>query len=381
MLTLILKSLNACNLRCSYCSVGSKEHAKALSEEQMRDALAFFAGYAHLKGEQQVSVIFHGGEPMLLPASQYGHCIEAVTESFPEITFQFCMQTNGTLLSAEYIELFQQYGIHVGVSLDGSQKIHDGQRRNVSGAETYALVMQNIHAMQEQGLGVAALMVLTKPALSGNLIFLQDFDRLDLPLKINPLLSLGDAVRHPELGLEPGDYGRYLVRVFEYSAKQRLRLPISPLDEMCFNLLNEGENRGCQFSVHCHNSFLCIDPEGLIYPCGRFADTHEYAIGSIEEGITAKGQSILEALEARRTTRLPEKCRTCRHVRLCHAGCSADQLLKWEVERPCTMCEDYRYFFHYLKTQGVELLKQQLSQERVDLLAHMTEIGAVSDGI
>lgn len=381
MLTLILKSLNACNLRCAYCSVGSKEHAKALSEERMRDVLTFFARYAHEKGEQQVTVIFHGGEPMLLPAAQYAHCIAAVTAGFPELAFRFSIQTNGTLLTPEYIELFQKHDMHVGVSLDGCREVHDGQRRSVTGSTTYASVMEHIRTMQEHRIPVAALMVLTKPALSADLDFLLDFDQLDLPLKINPLLSLGDAALHPELGLEPGDYGRYLARVFEYVAGQGLCLPISPLDDMLSNLLNEGGCRGCQFSAHCHDSFLCIDPEGVIYPCGRFADAHENAIGSIEEGVTEKGQRILETLEARRTICLPEQCRTCRYLRICHAGCSADQPLERAVERPCTVCEDYRIIFHFLKTRGMELLRQQLSKERAEILARMAEIGAASNGI
>lgn len=381
MQTLILKSLNSCNLRCDYCSVGNKEHTQFLSEEQMSAALRFFTDYIQAKGENHATVIFHGGEPMLLPAAQYDRCIKEIRRRVPEVSFRFSMQTNGTLLSPEYLTLFQEHDIHIGVSLDGSRAIHDGQRRDTAGLGTYDQVLEHIRTLQDNHVPVAALMVLTRPALTDGLQFLDCFDQLDLPLKINPLLSLGNAKAHPELALQPGEYGRYLAQVFAYAAERGLNLSISPLDEIIHNILHEGGGRGCQYSPTCHSGFLCVDPEGIVYPCGRFADTHENAIGNIQEGIMPHGEEILAVLSSRRTTNLPARCRSCKYVQLCHAGCSADQSWELAAESPCTVCEDYRYIFHYLKTKGMQYLRKQLLEERMALLQRISEIGAMPNGI
>lgn len=381
MQTLILKSLNSCNLRCDYCSVGNKECARFLSEEQMGTALRFFAGRVRAKGENNATVIFHGGEPMILPAAQYDHCIKEVRDEFPDISFRFSMQTNGTLLSPEYLALFKEHDIHIGISLDGSQVVHDGQRRDAAGLGTYDRVMEHIGTLKANDVPVAALMVLTRPALDDGLQFLDKFDQLDLPLKINPLLSLGDAKTHPELALQSGEYGRYLARVFAYVAGRGFRLPISPLDEIIHNILHEEGDRGCQYCPTCHKGFLCVDPVGTVYPCGRFADIHENAIGDIYNGITPRGEDILAALSARRTNNLPARCRSCKYVRLCHAGCSADQPWEAATESPCTVCEDYRYIFHYLRTEGMQYLRKQLLEERTVLLERLSENGAMSDGV
>lgn len=381
MLTLILKSLNDCNLRCTYCSVGKKTCTNRLSEERMSEALAFFASYAQERGERCVTVIFHGGEPMLLPAEQYDRCIQRVREQFPELSFRFSLQTNGTLLSPAYVALFRKYDIHVGVSVDGSQTVHDGQRKSISGQGTYEQVLAHIRTLQREEVAVAALMVLTRPALAESLNFLLEFAHLNLPLKINPLLPVGEAVEHPELVLAPGEYGRYLARVLEYLSERRLDLPISPLDEIFQNILYKGARRGCQHSPNCHGSFLSIDPAGDIYPCGRFADARENAIGTIETGITADGRRILERLALRRAENLPPPCRECRYLELCHGGCSADQPWSRAVDNPCIVCQDYQYIFHYIKTQGMELLRQQLLEERSSLLSRIQERVIISDGI
>lgn len=381
MLTLILKSLNACNLRCTYCSVGQKSCEKKLTQARMSEALAWFAAHARERGERYVTVIFHGGEPMLLPAQQYDHCIQRVQAQFPELNFRFTMQTNGTLLTPEYVALLRKYDIHVGVSIDGSWAVHDGQRKNISGQGTYEQVFTNIRTLQGKGVAVAALMVLTKPALTENLDFLLEFARLDIPLKINPLLSVGEAVGHPELALEPGEYGRYLARVLEYLAEHRLDLPVSPLDEILQNVLYQNARRGCQHSPNCHSSFLSVDPEGTIYPCGRFADAQENAIGTIETGITADGRRVLERLALRRTEQLPPPCRACRYLELCHGGCSADQPWSIAEVNPSTVCRDYQYIFHYIKTRGMELLRRQLLEERARLLSPARGDGVITDGI
>jgi uncharacterized protein len=373
MPTLILKSLNACNLRCAYCSLGKKEKTKMLSGRQMLDALYLFASRVRNQGEDRASVIFHGGEPMLLPAGQYGKCIEAVSRDFTDIQFRFAMQTNGTLLSQEYLELFQAHSIHIGVSLDGSQPIHDGQRCDVYGNGTYQLVMEHIKILQDHDIPVSALMVLTKPALDSGLEFLQKMDASGIPLKINPLLSLGEAVSHPELALKPGEYGRYLARVFEYLVENQLELHVSPLENLLCAVLAGKTPRGCIYNPHCCREFLCVDQEGMIYPCGRSADDSSNALGTLEYGITENGLHILDMLEARRTNDMPHECRQCRYVSLCNAGCSADRPWRDGIVQPCATCTDQKYIIRYIRTRGIELLSRQLQEERFRLQNTLAE--------
>ena len=375
MQTLILKALNACNLRCAYCSLGDKGQTAALTVEQTADALLFFAAQAQAAGENQVQIIFHGGEPMLLPAEQYGHGIRAVLEAYPGLKYRFSIQTNGTLLTPEYLELFQRYHIHVGVSLDGG--VHDSQRRDRSGNATYTRIMENIRTLLANGIPVSTLMVVTKPAMQSGLEFLRELDGLGLAVKINPLLPLGEAAAHPELALMPGDYGRYLARVFAFVAAEKLTLHVSPLAELLHAVLYQQTPRGCQYNPQCVRNFMCIDPSGTLYPCGRFADAHNSPLGTIAGGFRPERREMIEQLEARRTTGMPEECRSCSCRSYCNAGCSADGREPGAVS---TACEDVKEIIRYLRTEGLEIIEKQLLAER-DRLEKLIAEKEGADGV
>lgn len=365
MLTLILKVTTACNLRCYYCSVGEKIETERMSYERMLASLQWAASYAEGEGESKIHVIFHGGEPMLLDPNQYDRGIRAIQRRAPQISWTFSVQTNGTILTTDYLELFREHNIHVGVSLDGSKGIHDGQRCTADGGGTYDLVCHHIEQMQAAGVSVAALMVLTRPALDRPLDFLTCFHQKDIPLKINPLLQVGEAVKHLELALKPGEYGAYLTRVFRFLAAENLELPVSPLGDLLTALLRGETPHGCSYDGQCSQRFLCIDPYGTIYPCGRFSDSDLFPLGTVEEGITEVGQKHMAELLACRTSKLPEECQTCKEKQFCHGGCSASVLTEASGRNP--LCQDTKQLMNFLRTDGLDLLRKQLLAEKARL--------------
>ena len=65
-------------------------------------------------------VNWHAGEPLALRTSFYRERIplfEPLTAEGVDVTHS--LQTNATLITDSYCELFAEYGVHVGVSLDG----------------------------------------------------------------------------------------------------------------------------------------------------------------------------------------------------------------------------------------------------------------------
>lgn len=365
MLTLILKVTNACNLCCRYCSVGDKSETAILSCNDLERALDWFCSHAQKKNEKKVTIILHGGEPMLVPPEQYDRSFARMLEKYGGIEIAFRIQTNGTLLSKPYIELFHKYDFHVGISLDGSAYIHDGQRRNRAGNATYNLIVGNIQKLQSEKLPVSVLMVLTKPALTAGYEYLDLLAEHEIPIKINPLLKIGEALTHDELCLEEGDYGNYLIGLHKYILERELAVYISPLEELQQAVIHEAVPMGCTFHGSCSYKFICINQEGMLYPCGRFADQHSYILGNIYKGITEEGRELQERLNARRTVKFPEKCMECKYNKLCNAGCSASTV--GGIEQPSVMCEDYRILFDYLYGEGLHEYKKYLLGKKQEI--------------
>lgn len=365
MLTLILKGTNSCNLRCRYCSLGDKSETQMMSEKAMDRAFAWFCCYAKERHEKKVTIILHGGEPMLLPAMHYDRVLERMLVQYPDLDFTFRIQTNGTILTEAYLKLFRKYAFHIGISLDGLAQIHDSQRRDLFGKGTYSLIVRNIRKLQRENLPVSVLMVLTKPSLHAGYEYLDFFASQGISVKINPLLKTGEALLHEELCLEPGDYAEYLIGLHKYALEHETVICISPLEELQQAIIQEIVPVGCTFHGPCSYKFICIDQEGVVYPCGRFADRHRYSLGNIYDGITKEGIVIQERLEARRGSELPEKCESCKYIKLCHAGCNA--MTDEGISQPSVMCKDYLILFDYLSGDGLHKYKEYLIKKKQEI--------------
>ena len=176
------------------------------------------------------------------------------------------------------------------------------------------MIFRNIRELQSDNLPVSSLMVLTKNSLNADYGYLDYLSEYYIPVKINPLLKIGNALVHEELCLDEGDDGRYLIDLHKYVLEQEIGIHISPLAELQQAIIHEAEPRGCVFHGSCSNSFICIDQMGTLYPCGRFADQHKCILGNIYEGITKEGKRIQENLYARRSHKLPEKCQSCKYM-------------------------------------------------------------------
>ncbi len=376
MLSVIIKGTNGCNLNCSYCSVGKKVKVHIAGAQELLDMFRYACGLCRYRKEKRLTFILHGGEPTLLAAKDYRYAVDTVRQEYPDIQIRLLMQSNGFHLDPEMLAFIQDYDVGVGISLDGCEEVQDVQRRSASGEPTFAAVTENIRRLSERGVHVSCLMVLTSNALDKGYGYLKYFAENGIHLKINPLLNYGEASEHPELSLESGQYASYLIGMYRYIVKQELDVEVSPLDQILRGVLDGGNIRACTFDVHCHQKFLCIDYKGDLYPCGKYADMHQYKIGSIKDteyDILSSG--VMRELAERRTTCLPQACVTCRYQKICHAGCSAEACISKTDRNVPELCGDYYELFSFFHGEGLRLLKQQLLRQKEQLLQRQGQSG------
>jgi uncharacterized protein len=88
---------------------------------------------------------FHGGEPLLAGQDFFrrfvAHAAVILGES---ITPTYVLETNGTLLTREWLDLFCELNIGFGISLDGPPATHDHRRVNHAGVGSYRDVRRAI---------------------------------------------------------------------------------------------------------------------------------------------------------------------------------------------------------------------------------------------
>ena len=69
----------------------------------------------------------------------------------PGMTVEHTIQTNGTLLDAEWADFFREHGFLVGLSLDGPAEIHDANRVDKGGKGTHAQGAGRARLLAEHG--------------------------------------------------------------------------------------------------------------------------------------------------------------------------------------------------------------------------------------
>jgi uncharacterized protein len=103
-----------CNIACEYCYQNPQRAAHNIARRYDIDVMK-----AAVEEEGGPFTLF-GGEPLLLPLRD----LEDIWAWGLERYGSNSVQTNGTTIRAEHIELFRRYNVHVGISIDGPGRLN-----------------------------------------------------------------------------------------------------------------------------------------------------------------------------------------------------------------------------------------------------------------
>jgi uncharacterized protein len=145
----VLKVCSLCDLSCDHCYV--YEHAdqswrvkpKSIATPTVAQAARRIIEHARGNGLRRVSVILHGGEPLLLGPDRLRTILRELSSAIrPAIRLDLTVHTNGVQLSRALCDLFAEYGVQVGVSLDGDLAANDRHRRYADGRSSHEHVLR-----------------------------------------------------------------------------------------------------------------------------------------------------------------------------------------------------------------------------------------------
>ena len=138
----------ACNLSCSHCYAAYAGEQKVLSTEQalaVIDDLAAFGAPV---------LLFSGGEPFARPD------IRTLAAYAKEKGLRVTFSTNGTLVDDATADWLHDLGVaYVGISIDGTEAIHDAFRRRPG---AYQLALDAIRRLRARGVKVGLRVTMTR---------------------------------------------------------------------------------------------------------------------------------------------------------------------------------------------------------------------------
>ncbi|MFE5853659.1 radical SAM/SPASM protein FxsB, inactivated metallohydrolase extension form [Streptomyces sp. NPDC056500] len=153
---IVLKVHSRCDLACDHCYI--YEHAdqswltrpKAISDEAISWTALRLAEHVKSHALPSVSVILHGGEPLLAGPARLRHVCEELTRALDSLAeLDLRIHTNGLQLSPRYLDLFDEFHVKVGISLDGDRTANDRHRRFADGRTSHPLVLRAVDLLRE----------------------------------------------------------------------------------------------------------------------------------------------------------------------------------------------------------------------------------------
>ena len=153
---------SACNLDCTYCYYLEKQKLYAASgRQEMSDELLekYIHDYIATQPTDNVLFTWHGGEPLMRPMNFYERALRLQEKHAQGKTIENALQTNGTLLTLNWCNFLKDNNFLVGISIDGTQEMHDHYRISRSGHGTWRQVMRGVELLQRCGVDWNAMAV------------------------------------------------------------------------------------------------------------------------------------------------------------------------------------------------------------------------------
>jgi len=142
---LILQPTPFCNIDCDYCYLPDRRSTARMSLATMRRAAERLLDDKLLA--EQLTVVWHAGEPLTLPVGYFEAAIGVLDEVLGgRCRLSHSIQTNATLIDADWCVLIKRHDIRIGVSVDGPVDLHDAHRRTRTGRGTHARVLLSLDA-------------------------------------------------------------------------------------------------------------------------------------------------------------------------------------------------------------------------------------------
>jgi uncharacterized protein len=311
---IVLKVSSQCNLACEYCHAGKlPKNELFMSIRLFSRILSEFVSYfQHLKEKHVLKLIFHGGEPLLAGLAFYREVLELESHvDTTDLLISNGIQTNGTLISGDWIELFKQGEFQIGLSIDGPADLHDKYRKDKRGEPTFKRVAQGIEMLQENKLPFGLLSVITEESPSHYEDFFQLLKERDIR-QINFLPYVGSNDQKYVYA-----YSNFMRGFFDLWLENDTPFQVTTFCDI-LKQLGGSEGKYCYFTEKCRN-FIFIDTLGRIYPCDRFIDDERYQIGTI----SASSFELIHPPPVSLRKQIPLACTSCKVKNICSSGCPA----------------------------------------------------------
>lgn len=294
-----------------------------------------------------LSVVLHGGEPLLLGIGATQRFVEGLRSGL-RADAGLHIQTNGVLLTDEFIEVFDRYDVGISISLDGPVELHDRNRRDRHGDgshERVAATVARLVAYPAHERLFSGLLAVVDP--TSDPIEVYEFLKATGAPSFDFLYRDGnhDILPPGKSRADSTEYGDWMVRMLDHYLADRTPPRIRVLDDLIRLILGgSGRKEGIGPEEY---GILVIDTDGRItrndtlkaaYPgADRFQLEHSIVNRDLLDQLA--GTEFNEYLSLQHPT--SPICKSCPELTVCGGGMPAH---RWSAKNgysnPTVFCSD-----------------------------------------
>ncbi len=315
----------SCNLACKYCYIENNICNNKV-EHSMTKATAHLAidrYIDHLKnaGLTTAEIILYGGEPLT-----NWECVKEIAKYTKErtknanIKIVISMVTNGTLLDETKADFIAEYGLRVGISIDGPKQINDENRiYRTSNNSVYDKVLETVALLNHKKIDFGFSITLSNT-------FINNKDAVIEWLKQMQVNGIAYNLYHFSENNDDwekvyNDQSEFLIESFEklYESK-------GLVEDRQYRKLESFKDYKFKFSdcasVGCNQ--ITVRPDGILSICHCYSKTDKYVIGNIYD--MTFDDAILSSEATFWKYRAPifdNECLNCEGIFICGGGCPA----------------------------------------------------------
>lgn len=380
----ILELTRDCNLQCEYCLMLDKyKHKQELLDFELYKKIIdqiIKQRLLNRKTENPLTLIFHGGEPLLANPKNFYKYAEYAYENFRKNKLKFFLgtQTNGLLLNDEFMKILLKFDFSVGVSFDGFGEANALRIKNTQASDEYYLKLFEKLGQSEISTGV--ITVVSKQNIDSLAEFentLQDLgDKAGTKIS-RTYLPVDEPLPNMNLDIYPELFDKVYKRQVDnfiegkdVDVKFLKRIKMTILDVIAYH--KRVYSGGCGGKIcGAATGMMAVRPDGMMGYCDRF--TREFSFNDINHALTFDFLAMRQLRHAvdfayhKHQAILKLHCDSCRADYSCDYGCmsftySTTGELKMQEDQ---ICRTSLAIFDYIKDNIVPIISAMIDRKEV----------------
>lgn len=371
----VLKVHSRCDLACDHCYVyrhadqSWKSQPVVIADETVCRVAERIAEHVIDHQLSQVSIILHGGEPLLAGPVRLERVAGILRKTLQDLCHvDLRVHTNGILLNEVFCEIFSRHRVTVGVSLDGDRQANDLHRRYANGRSSYDRALK-------------AIQLLTSPKyrhLYGGLLCTIDLRNdpikvydalLDLkPPRIDFLLPHATwETPPPRSDPNAPEYADWLLAIYDRWKKEKNTVRIRTFDSILTT--SRGGESLTEALGTGQTDLVVIETDGTYQQVDSLktayagAPTTGYSIHRDSLDIVANHPGIVA--RQRGLADLCDTCRKCPVVQSCGGGLYAHRYnSENKFDNPSVYCPDLKKLIIHISRSAVQASRNMTNNSK-----------------